>query len=311
MPAPSDDPRFAFLRDPDLYDFMGRLGLKLTRDETEAEDVRNGAYTVAMQLVLAGKGPRVKAAERGWMCHVLKNHAHSEWRKKRGSAPPVDPEEMLEFPADDLRALMEEQREVERLFTVTQETLAKYPEHAREIAAVDGRKKGGTSKNAAERQRRSRARMFLASTISAALSAAMVLFLVRDRIQGPRIQKPDWTNSTLAAASREIALRRCAHSEWEPCLFGLSEAKRLDPGGDGDDRVQRARQQGIEALRVNALDACKAGRWQSCLDGLNVARTYDPEGDRVPLVQLARSEASGHVTLAPTISSDPNAKAPP
>lgn len=38
-----NDPRYAQVCEPELYDFMGRFALKLTRDPSDADDVRKGA----------------------------------------------------------------------------------------------------------------------------------------------------------------------------------------------------------------------------------------------------------------------------
>ena len=75
--TPLSDARFAFLRDPDLYDLVGRLALRTVRDEAFAEDIRQGAYVVAMQLVLRVRAPK-PGMERGWMCRVTRNHTYAE-----------------------------------------------------------------------------------------------------------------------------------------------------------------------------------------------------------------------------------------
>ena len=88
MPTPSDA-RFAFLHDRDLYDLVGRLTLKIVRDETFAEDIRQGAYIVAMCLVRAGRGPR-PGIERGWMCRVARNRTYAELRARKEQEPLLD-----------------------------------------------------------------------------------------------------------------------------------------------------------------------------------------------------------------------------
>jgi len=92
MSSGSPDPRFAFLTDRDLQDVIWRMARKRTRNRTDADDVRNGAFALAMRLVVAGKGPAETKRERGWMCQVLRSNALSAWRKEgRDGEPPRDP----------------------------------------------------------------------------------------------------------------------------------------------------------------------------------------------------------------------------
>ena len=49
------------------------------------------------------------------------------------------------------------------------------------------------------------------------------------------------TREERAETLRGEAFAACARSEWEACLVELDQAKELDPGGDGDPRVTRAR----------------------------------------------------------------------
>ena len=293
MARRTSDPRFDFIGEPDLYDFIWRIARKLTGDEAEAKAVRNSATVVAMHLVIAGRGP-LPGRERPWMCRVLKNNARAEWRKKKAAEPTLDPEDLEDYPADDERLLNEEQQELERTLHAMEEVLTKHPEHARNVMEADGRKEAAIAKDSTARARRARSRTFLAATISAALAAALVFLIVRPRRPLP-VPGLEWNDSTLATASRELALRRCGASAWEACLFGLEEAKRLDAAGDRDPRVQRARQHAIAASRAQAMSDCLAEQWKPCLDGLDLARRYDRAGDEVPLIQLARSQAGRRV----------------
>jgi DNA-directed RNA polymerase specialized sigma24 family protein len=293
MPRRTSDSRFDFIAEPDLYDFIWRIARKLTGSEVEADDVRQGATTIAMHLVLAGRGP-LPGRERPWMCRVLKNHARAEWRKKKGAEPTLDPEDLEDYPAEDERLLNEKQQELEVGLHAMQEAMAKNPEHARNVMEADGRTEAVAAKDATARQRRARSRAFLASAISALVAAAVVFFVMRhpQPLPGPALS---WTDPALATASRELALRRCGASAWEACLFGLEEAKRLDAAGDRDPRVQRARQQAVAGSRALAMSDCLAERWKPCLDGLDLARRYDPAGEEVPILKLARSQAERRV----------------
>ena len=158
MKSPSDA-RFAFLRDPDLYDLVLRVALRIVRDEAFGEDIRQGANVVAIELVLAGRGPK-PGMERGWMCRVTKNHTFAELRRRKEQEPPLDDDDAPDIPVEDQRTLHEEQLRIERLLDVARQAAADHPEQAAEVLAADGRTKAGAAgkagpKDAAARKRRS------------------------------------------------------------------------------------------------------------------------------------------------------------
>jgi len=310
MDSPADT-RFVFLRDPDLYDLVFRVASKFFHDEPDAEDVRQGAYALAMRLVLSGRGPR-GGFERGWMCRVTKNHAYSELRKRKGRETPVDTsdEDGPDIPAEDQRALLEEQLRLERLFEVTAETLAEHPQQAEHLLIADGRKEKGVSNDPASRKRKERARSFFAAAIGAAISAAILLLVLRRTPPAPLVPtSPEWTQANLAAASRELASRSCAAHDASACLAHLEEARLLDPSKYGAAE-QSAWVAAIAELRTKALGECGKREWTACVEGLDEARRYDPDGDREPLVQLARSEAAAHTTGTVGAPQDPDSKGP-
>src|SRR5271165_2329143 len=112
---PPSDARFALLRGPDLYDLVLRVALRIVRDPAFAEDIRQGAYVVAMQLVLRGRGPR-PGMERAWMCRVTRNHVYTELRRrKKKEEPPLADDEAPDLPVEDHQTLYEEQMRVEKL----------------------------------------------------------------------------------------------------------------------------------------------------------------------------------------------------
>lgn len=234
------------------------------------------------------------------MCRVLKNHAYAELRRRRGEEPPVDvdADEGPDIPVEDQRTLLDQQREAERLLDAAREAARKHPDHAAQLRAGDGRKDGGGAKDAATRKRRERARTVLASAISAALAAAAVLLLVMGRQPTPTVIKPPppfaWTDTTLAEASRRVALRRCDEKQWQACLVGLDEAKRLDPAHTGPAE-QAAWQAALVGLRSEALDACGEKQWLTCIEKLDLAQQFDPGGESDARIQLARSEALGQL----------------
>jgi hypothetical protein len=160
----------------------------------------------------------------------------------------------------------------------------------------------------AERNRMSRSRAFLASVVTAALAAAMVLFLVRaspDTFVPPR---PDTLSDAKSEkAVRELAVAHCAAKEWRACLLELDEAKRFDPAGDADPKVTEARGLALaagagraqpsestaqaDAARRIVEHACKQQRWSDCIDALDLLAAHDHQAESAPLIALARRQA--------------------
>jgi DNA-directed RNA polymerase specialized sigma24 family protein len=183
------DARFAFLRDPDLCDLVGRLALKRVRHEAFADDVRNGAYVVAMQLVLGGRGPK-PGTERGWLCRVARNHTFEALRARKDEEKPLETDDEPDIPVEDQPTLLASQMEIEHRFNVVEEIASQHPAHVEEALGGDARTKEGArhagAKDAAARKRRERARTFLASAVSSALAVVIAILYLR----GPGAPKP-------------------------------------------------------------------------------------------------------------------------
>ncbi len=295
---PPADPRFAFLQDPDLYDLVGRLALKIVGDVAFAEDIRNGAYVVAMQLVLMQRTPR-PGMERGWMCRVARNHTYAEIRRrKKKEEPPLEDDDAPDLPVEDHQTLYEEQLRVEKLFDAAEQVAEEHPREVARIGVADGRTREGKEsaaapQDAASRKRKARAREVLASAISAAIAAAVVLLWLR-RPPQPTPGLPAGAYSTLSDATHELARRSCAAKQWVACLEELEQLGALDPAKVGPPQIG-ARKAAVAGLRQQALAACASGDDMTCLEGLDTARRYDPAGDADPTVTLARSEAERRV----------------
>jgi len=310
---PPSDARFAFLRDPDLYDLVGRLGLRMVRDEAFANDIRQGAYVVAMQLVLGGKGPR-PGTERGWTCRVARFHAYEELRRRKEEEKPHEDDEAPDLPVEDHQTLHEEQLKIEKLFDAAELVAANHPDQAAALLVADGRTKEGADaapKDAASRKRKERARTTLASAISAALAVAVVLLWMRS-VPRPAPGLPSGAYASLADASHELAHRNCAAQKWVACLEGLEQTRALDPSKIGPDE-QGAWNAAVAGIRRQALADCTNGELSACIVGLDTARKYDPEGDKDPSVTLARTEALRRVGAveAPPTGRTPDAKMVP
>jgi DNA-directed RNA polymerase specialized sigma24 family protein len=289
--APSSDARFALLGDPELHKLASRVALKWARgDAAFAEDIRQGAFVVAMQLLLRERPPR-PGHERGWMCRVTRIHALCEWRRKRDEEPTLDTDDEPDVPVEDQQTLYEEQMRVERLFAAAEDAMERYPQQAAEVLAPDGRtEKGAGGRDAATRKRRERARTLFASTLSAVMTAIVVLML------RPRTTVPDQhglpvlSDATLATAGRELAARSCAKQQWGACLSELDHVRHLDASKFGPAEVSEW-ETAVAGLRGQAFAACEKSEWVVCLEGLDAAQVYDPAGDAEKMVRLARSEA--------------------
>ena len=77
--------------------------------------------------------------------------------------------------------------------------------------------------------------------------SAVVLFVLKKEDPNPIITHE--VVDPRAEPLRRLALERCAKNEWQPCVDGLDEARRLDPAGDKLQEVARARQAASSALQ--------------------------------------------------------------
>lgn len=308
----------AFLSDPELFNLVTRLARRYVRDEHRAEDLRQDAYKLAITLVRKGKGPH-PGYERAWMCCLLQLHAKATLRRLKKELPLVDATDIPELPAPDTRELTEALMEQEELIDAALQVVAQNRQHADLALGPDARKdKDAPAQDAAGRKRKERARTFLADKIRNALTAAatgivvgIAVFFAMRRPQPSVAIVPTltWNETTLASASRELAAKSCAASEWSACLAHLEDVKRLNPAAFGRDE-QSAHDAAIANLRSEAQRACLSQRWDDCLSKLDEARHYDPEGDRAPPVVLERSEAYAHTGGGLASPGEPNAKGP-
>jgi hypothetical protein len=91
--------------------------------------------------------------------------------------------------------------------------------------------------------RRRRGRWTQATLILIAAAAAVFLWL-RGSDDDQKVGAPPPPHS--ARALREEALEACDQARWDACKAKLDEARELDPAGEEDPRVQKARR-AIEA----------------------------------------------------------------
>jgi hypothetical protein len=314
MKSPTDA-RFAYQRDPDLYDLIYRLARKRVRDEVFAEDVRQKSYMKAMELVLEGRGPKA-TFERAWMCHVSRYATYEALRERGEQEPVLATDEEPVLPVPEQQVLDEALTEQERLHAAAEKVAAEHPDKVAEVMATDGRtkqgsKEGAAPKDAATRKLNQRTRELLQAAVIATLAAAVFVLLVRGRI-APRPGLPPGSYDTLANATHDLAHQACAARQWVTCIEDLDQLERLDASKLGAEE-RGARKAAIAGIRDQALAACTDGDYMKCLEELDTARKYDPDGESDARVQLARSEAQQKLrgSSAPAPSWVPDAKEVP
>jgi hypothetical protein len=74
------------------------------------------------------------------------------------------------------------------------------------------------------------------------------LFGPTDDHVGASAPRPGWTGEPASQKARRVALQACDAERWAECIDGLDAARKLDPAGDADESVQRARAAAAEHL---------------------------------------------------------------
>lgn len=83
----------------------------------------------------------------------------------------------------------------------------------------------------------------IAALLVAACVALVAVFVIVDATEGPDIAvHPPPSGRELAEADRDLAEARCALKDWAGCKERLDEAAELDPAGEGEARVRKARE---------------------------------------------------------------------
>jgi hypothetical protein len=158
------------------------------------------------------------------MCLVAKNHMREEFRRRKEQEPVLEKDEAPELPVEDHQSLYEEQLRVEKMRDAAEQVAESHREQVEQLVAADGRTKEGAEaapKDAAARKRKERARLLLASVVSAAVAATAFILWLRV-VPRPAPGLPAGSYATLADASHELAQRSCAAQKWVACLEGLS-----------------------------------------------------------------------------------------
>ncbi|HTB74638.1 MAG TPA: hypothetical protein VK762_15420 [Polyangiaceae bacterium] len=80
-------------------------------------------------------------------------------------------------------------------------------------------------------------------TVALLAAACFALFVIVKANQGPDIVTHPPSKYALAEAERDQAEVSCALKDWVACKANLDEAARMDPGGESEPRVRKAREE--------------------------------------------------------------------
>jgi hypothetical protein len=126
-------------------------------------------------------------------------------------------------------------------------------EHGRTLG-TGGVRRGASGSGSAPRRLVTATRwvsLLAAALAVAAVSVVVIVPAVRrwsHRGQYDITADTDWTFAPSAKQVRRDALRACDDERWSECVAGLDAARKLDPPGDSDERVQQARATASAAL---------------------------------------------------------------
>jgi hypothetical protein len=138
-----------------------------------------------------------------------------------------------------------------------EELLARGAERAAKRAASGGPATGAKVKAVPAQPRRRQWIALLAAAAIGGLVVAVVMNPHETQVSHPRLhddsggeQEP--TAQERAARMREEAFAACGKRRWEECESRLNLAKKLDPAGDADPRVQAAHEEALAGLHLEA-----------------------------------------------------------
>jgi RNA polymerase sigma factor (sigma-70 family) len=237
------------LGDPELYRALVRYARRRVR-ESEVEDIVQATLTDALA---AQRAPDDPEELRRWVHTIARNKIADIYRRGGREAPrdnvgeeaaaqstPVGARDLLRWAENELPPTDEAAHTLEWML---REGDGEKLEHIAEEANLPPPR---------VRQRVSRMRRYFKNRWTAQLAAAaaltalvlaLVTLLRKDKTDQPIVREPVPVPSAPPRAEelRRLALERCDQGEWQPCLDGLNEARKLDPDGDQTQRVQEAR----------------------------------------------------------------------
>jgi DNA-directed RNA polymerase specialized sigma24 family protein len=237
-----------------------------------AEDIAQDANVT---MLSARALPRSMATADGWVSALARRAVVHHFRRGSCDAKWLDPEGDVDaLPADGgeiprdgwlisawlAEAVQQNARDEETLELLVYQarTGKKYHEVAADHAITSQALKSRVhefKKKYEPRWRRRQAMYVLIALLGAALvaiAAALVWLLVRPApadirpdpsraVPSATLVRPPQTPPEIAKALRDAAEKSCAEELWGSCNDELDEAKKLDPAGESEERVQRLR----------------------------------------------------------------------
>ena len=269
--ATSRSKRTAVLSDPGLFAAISRyVGSRAPRDEVE--DVVQSTFTDA----LAAREAPVDAHEiRLWVYAIARNKVADLFRRTRREVPqepsladeeaaaadsaPASARELLRWAEKELPVGEGAESTLEWMLREGQ------GEKLESIAAEANVPAPRVRQRVARLRRHFRARWAAQVAAVAAVATLLVIAIAlvaffRRRETDAKIVSPSPAGAPVPPTPQElgpeqrgkeirrVALQECERQEWRPCLDGLDSAKQLDPAGDPDVVVQRARSAAAKAL---------------------------------------------------------------
>lgn len=248
--------RHSALADPDLYRALLRYARRRV-PEHEADDVVQATLADALA---AERGPDDPTEVRRWVHRIARNKIVDTYRRGKRELPSDLESEAAEAESAPVSArdlLRWAERELPQgeshstLEWMLREGDGEKLEHLAEEAAVPA----PTLRQRVSRLRRHFRSRWAAQLAAAAVVAAIViasLAVLRsqpssvDEIAGEPAALPP---EELARELRRAALDQCSAERWDACERGLDEARRLDPSGESEEPVVRARAAAAGARR--------------------------------------------------------------
>ncbi len=241
-----------WLSDPEFRKALGSY----VRRKVRAEDADDVVQSVLVEALAAPSIPPTVAEFRRWIFAVARNTIADHYRKRKNTEELGEQgKEHGEFDWIEL------ERWLERLAIRGDDHVQTMQWMARE---ADGEKLEHIAQSEGlpapqVRQRVSRLRRFLRKHWQAELAlmaaiAILSLVLARKWEQGQAkptiVPSPEFIAPDIARGkeARRRAFEACDRQEWQPCLEGLDEAKRLDPAGDATNDVETMRAKVKEAI---------------------------------------------------------------
>jgi RNA polymerase sigma factor (sigma-70 family) len=261
------------LGDPEIRKFLEEF----VRRRVAPGDVDDVVQTILCDALAAERAPTEREELRKWLVGIARHKVADLHRKGTRERP-------VEAPEPEVAPAPVEEREMARW---AEEQALSTKDGGKTLAWMAREGEGEKLETIAEeenlpparvRQRVSRMRRWMKERWAAELAAVAMLALLAiavwrwlradetpealPEVPVPTVQPDVAPALERARVLRADALRRCEASEWQACLDGLDEAKRLDPAGDTAPEIGDARARAERALQPTpqAPDLDKDGK---------------------------------------------------